>query len=1279
MASDPQRTQGRAAAAAAAVAVAALPGAPYALRPLLHDVPLSADGSTEDVKINCVDYYDGNLYVGTSASELLHFFRIPPDPNDPASTDAFILATRLSPAEPSGVINGSRPGVQQILLLPRVAKACVLCNWTVTFYSLPELSPVFGGTPVKNCSWIGGVDLNDGRDDRGNDRSPGVTILLSLNRRIQVVRIGDEDARVLRKIDFAGSTLSVRRDSIACVADPRSYSLLDVDRQLKIPLMSISSLDHSQPDGTFGQAQNVASAPDSGLSRSASSATARAPANPQGHSRSTSLGGFISGIRRNDRRGGEAEDSVFQDSDAPPPSRSPAPADKPLPAPPRDSGGFLAAPPPRTATPPVRTTTPSPNPASVFLKPHIVSPTAEEFLIVTGTGPLDPGIGMFVNLDGDPTRPTLEFERYPREIAVDGGSADLSSSLPSLGAREEGYVLASMIKEFDDGLHHGLEIQRFDVNMGENEPQKWWLEVKDDGSKEPVPSTPIGIRSLLQSEEMLFEDVVGRLCQRRFSPFKGQPETPTMSLKSSDSRTALSLQRLSQEKALFDRDPESDDEQLPPGWEAKRNQEGEDFVRRLAKTSSRLAVWAGDNIWWAVRNPLLSQLDSALEMAAAGQNQQSNNPTSLETRRQLLSLLHMIEDREATTELEFMTLGYIKQKTSVMLLTAFLSSPEPPFTDTETLAMEENLVGGDLDARVVLSLIPALRNEIVVNRRGIWIYGGIKNMVESYISSETDGLVIQGVSSLAPNVLQFLRRFLSAWRKKKGFGSIPDEVFRTVDASLLLVLLELDQSTPVGQPGKLGSVRKELYELVDHGVDCFDRAVDLLETYRRLFVLSRLYQNRKMVADVLGTWRRIIDGEEDRGGELGDGEQRVRSYLSNISNQALVQEYGLWLASRDPKLGVQVFTDEKGKAPKFEHTQIVALLREEAPDAVKYYLEHLVFGKGNTAYVNELITYYLDIVITDLETSPASRDNIAASYDTYRALHPPKPTYLRFLADNAPPNDEVWQSRLRLLQLLGGGHDYDAAAIRRRIDDTLSALPSSPSGPVNGVTSINGLATTTTTTTTTPSSQNKSLLVPESIILASRARHHTTALRLLVHRLGDHDTAVSYCIRGGAAALTPAGTTAMTSTGARHHRRDSDSDSDDLPPTWDEQTRLFRALLEEFLVLRDEDERVEQTGALLERFGGWFDVVEVLALVPEGWAVEVVGGFFVAALRRMVGERREAMVERALSGAENLRVGFEFVVKVEGMGGVVWWKLRYLPTLFTCHLLSTVPTSRSME
>ena len=81
------------------------------------------------------------------------------------------------------------------MLLPRVGKACILCNWAVNWYSLPELTPVL--RQVKNCNWIGGVDLNESLDDAGGDQADDVTMLLSTNQRIKVVRVED-DARVTK-------------------------------------------------------------------------------------------------------------------------------------------------------------------------------------------------------------------------------------------------------------------------------------------------------------------------------------------------------------------------------------------------------------------------------------------------------------------------------------------------------------------------------------------------------------------------------------------------------------------------------------------------------------------------------------------------------------------------------------------------------------------------------------------------------------------------------------------------------------------------------------------------------------------------------------------------------------------------------------------------------------------------------------------------------------------------------------------------------------------------
>lgn len=1238
---------------------------PYVLRDLLRDVPLSADGGKEHIRINFVDYWESNLYIGTSASELLHFVQIPPDPSDKNSTSTFILASRLRPffPESASAAAGNLPGVQQILLLPRVGKACVLCNSTVTFYSLPELSPVFNEISVKGCNWIGGVDLNQEAAAAGTTGG-AVSVLLSLNKRIQVVNVSEDNVRGSRKIDFAGSTLSVRRDNIACVADSRAYALVDVDRQLKIPLMSISSLDTTQSPSEIGHVQSIATGPESsngsGLTRSTSSATSRpnhlSSERVTGHIRSSSLGVFSTGGSegQGSTATGVADNTASGGSAVPSPSRSPAPDTDGRPKPP--------LPPPETDKPLPPIVLADHQPPPVLLRPLIVSPTPDEFLLVTGTGPSEPGIGMFVNLDGDPTRPTLEFERYPDQIAVDGGSTDMSTSTPSLGLEEEGFVLASMTKEMPNGdWRRGLVIQRWDVNIGEDEPATHWLEVDEDDSEDEQPENAtttstgsLGLRNLLGSEESIMNEVVDRLCQRRFSPFSfvgNAMNASTMSLRSLDSRTASSMERVSKERDLFERDLDSPDEDpLPDGWEAARNAEEESSVIRLAKVVGRLAVWDNKHIWWALRNPLLLQLEAGIQANPLDCDESSAASShAAKDRRQLFAILNSFRGRDARTELEFLTFSYIRQRAGILLFVSFLGMPsEAPFSDPELKALEEVLLDSGVDPRVVLSLVPGLRHEIIEGRTGIWIFGGAKGTVERYLASHSFNTAGQeAVGNLDPRILQFLRRFLAACRKRKGFGSVRDgqEVSRTVDASLLAVLLELDKKSPPGLPrgGPSSSTRAEINELVDRGVDCFERAVDLLESYNRLYVLSRLYQSRKMSGEVLATWRRIVEGERDDGGEFQDGEQRVRDYLSKISSQGLVREYGVWLASRNPKLGVQVFSDDQGRAPKFYPVEVVALLREEAPDAVKYYLEHLVFDKGHTVYVSELVNYYLDVVMTDLESSSEARDNVAAVYGAYRALRPPKPTFRRFLTDNAPPGDEVWHSRLRLLQLLEGPHEYDARAIRGRISRG------------QGEKSRQQMQGTGEEYKTSDAPEDV-LLVPETIILDGREGLHESALRLLIHKLGDYDSAVLYCLRQRPAPednrLLPKPKAGNSAEDKKKQRKEAAVAAHASAAA---NTRaLFRTVLGEFLALEDVSERVEQTGALLERFGAWFDVLEVLELIPNSWAIDAaLSEFLVSALRRLVRERHEGMIARALSSAENLRVRAEMLAKVDEKGPVI--------------------------
>jgi hypothetical protein len=359
---------------------------------------------------------------------------------------------------------------------------------------------------------------------------------------------------------------------------------------------------------------------------------------------------------------------------------------------------------------------------------------------------------------------------------------------------------------------------------------------------------------------------------------------------------------------------------------------------------------------------------------------------------------------------------------------------------------------------------------------------------------------------------------------------------------------------------------------------------------------------------VLHTWQRIIEGETDAGGELSvsAAETQVRRYLVKIGNAQLVEDYGLWLATRNPELAIEIFTDDTSRV-KFSPQRVTALLKSRAPGAVQHYLEHLVFNKNLSQFADDLIGYYLDSVLNVLEHSEQARDSVKQSYSAYRAMNPPKPTYLNFIAQNTPP-EPWWQSRLRLLQLLGGG-SYAASSHTSAKHLTYSIS-----------TVLERLA---------PFS---SYLVSESIILDARQGRHKEALRLLTHGLGDYDTAILYCYFGGPAPSS---------------RGPVDAGS---LPSRDEQKDLFAYLLQEFLRIEDVVERLERTRELLGKFAAWFDPMEALAQIPESWSVDVVSEFLLRTFRTIRSERNEAIVVKGLSAAQNLQKQAEFIDICEKFG-----------------------------
>ncbi len=785
--------------------------------------------------------------------------------------------------------------------------------------------------------------------------------MVAVRNRIRLVKIG-EDPRLVKNIEYPGCLSSMRRNAIACVADAHSYALLDVDQQRKIPLFPISSTEEGGAGVSAGQVEDISKTV-TAMSRSVSSG--RVVPNDgfgdsRAHGRSTSLGTFVGGLgrRQPSPRPHDVERSDQENSDPFARAASPLPASSPARAERRtQSPEVRAASPDRRVLPGSQSIdsqsqlSPIVKPTTALLKPHILSPTASEFLLVTGTAPSEPGVGIFVNLEGDVVRGTLEFSRYPEALVIDGRGVGVESRIENTGQAQDGYVLAIVGRDGLSGASRRVEIQRWDVDGGARSGSEW-LDIpsiaKNNNGEQPPENhdLKVGLRTAAAANAIHLPEVGAMLRLARLRlPTASPAVVAPSSNETSNSSTNVSLEGATRNPGVSEAQAPSQELGVPDSQASKVRDE-EAFAQRISGLRSQTVIWCGNRIWWVVRNPLLLKLDAAVSLAKLEPS--TEDAAAPLDRRKIIEVVRSVRGKEAGTELEFLTLNYVRQKASLLLLADALSAlkSKTPISAAEKRATEEVLVEGATDPRVILAMLYPLREDIFEGREGIWIHGGLIDVAERSLALHITFEELEADnSSIGNNLLSLIKHYLMVWRRKKGFGSISDEhdVFQTVDAALLHVLLQLDTHSPHG-PAPAASVRAELNAVVDHGLECFDRAITLLEKYRRLYVLSRFYQSRKMARRVLSTWRRILEGEPDDGGEFVDGENEMRKYLVKIRDGQLVEEYGAWLARRNPKLGVQVFADD-GSRVKFEPAQVVQLLRRESPDAVKEYLEHLVFGK----------------------------------------------------------------------------------------------------------------------------------------------------------------------------------------------------------------------------------------------------------------------------------------------------------------------------------------------
>ncbi|KAF3913246.1 hypothetical protein AA313_de0208595 [Arthrobotrys entomopaga] len=1035
--------------------------APYILQKLVDDLPL-ASGEHENVRVNCVDILGDHLYIGTSAGEILHFMKLPAEPGE---SSQYIFAFRL-PLSPPPANLENPPGVQKILLLGPVEKAAVICNNQLSFYTLPELSPI--ATKLKDVSWVT-VDENDlalrgliseaeteGRDPRG------IVVFVGQRKQIRLLRVGTE-VRLIRDVTFPQSLDCSLRQHRACLANSQNYALVDVNDNKMNPLPSIRQ--------TTSPVEPVATRPIS-PSPMLGSLGVRSGGSLRSHSRTSSLTPTGATGRRA---------SADLQGHSPAHSDTGSRAESPTPRRSQDEASRSRA---GTPQPTVQTPPPIPRPV---LMPNIASPNSNEFLITTGTEVNEPGVGMFFDINGEPVlRGTLEFTRYPKKILIDGS-----------------WVIAIVGGENPVECHRLEEVAA--PSGGIYGPIKQQL---------PLPSgTPKDVENISVAVSRTVGVEVGII-----------PRVARL----------LKLVKLN----IIDK----------PGSRRKKSNAPLEPLSTITKTPAPEEDAAGEFSEAEVSGNLEEAAGELYEVGVSGKVEDAEESAplsppeeSVESGTDYLSSEETTadeSDRKRNAE-EEMIANRISTASSHLVLT--IGTEIYSIVSEDTLVQtDEALREGGVDPRLVVALFgPAFRKDIVIDKKsnGLWVYGGIQDLLRALLYGKRNTLITDR------GTLLFLSRYLKDWTKKKGLESVQDkeQVFATIEAAYLRVLLILDQNTLKPTRALHGvekNIRLDLYHLVDSGIDDPVKAIAILEEYGRLFVLSRLYGKQKQYRDVLATWRRILaKGDGTENGEFPDGETIVKDYLKRLRDPVLVEEYGGWLARRNPKLGVQFFTDETSKV-QFPPETVIKILKADAPYAVKDYLEYLVVQKKNVAYANDFIALLLDQMIADLENNPTLKEDVQLTTDFYRALHPPKPTYSEFLNDNTR-GEEWWRNRAVLLDFLSGPTPYNVPDVAAKVEPW------------------------------------KDVLIAEMVIFYSKDQNHEEVLKMLCHSLKDFDTAINYCLYGALSMFQRSRTSSIRA----------------LPR--EEQSKLFNILLVEFLKISDYEARLEQTSSLLDRFGGWLDVQHV--------------------------------------------------------------------------------------
>ncbi|KAI8384808.1 uncharacterized protein BYT42DRAFT_603782 [Radiomyces spectabilis] len=180
--------------------------------------------------IDSVEAWETDLYVGTSDGHILHYALEETTKQDQTNDIPYVskLENRIN-------LGYGKKSVERILVIPQVSKAVVLCDSTLSFYSLPFLDPIPVSlvTPIKGVSCFSHDLAMEGRI--GEDGTVGLCVIK--RRAIQIYKIG-ETMQLKKELPLADGALTVTRHSRhLCLADTQQYKLVNLQVSIATPLI----------------------------------------------------------------------------------------------------------------------------------------------------------------------------------------------------------------------------------------------------------------------------------------------------------------------------------------------------------------------------------------------------------------------------------------------------------------------------------------------------------------------------------------------------------------------------------------------------------------------------------------------------------------------------------------------------------------------------------------------------------------------------------------------------------------------------------------------------------------------------------------------------------------------------------------------------------------------------------------------------------------------------------------------------------------------------------